>query len=231
MTKFNFFLIFLLAHFTGDFVFQTNKIARIKSLNERGLIIHTGIMFVVQTLFLSIFGSDGLLVGALGSLVHFFIDHAKNLLNRYFTNLQFILFVLDQALHICLIWLLTILLAPESDKLINYLIYIRLLTGIIILVYISTIAAKMLVRDLNPCLGRETFFKKHERPLDALAAVILWSVWFLPPALSIVLIPGMYYLYYRCQKIIFDYNAKISLAKYFIFALAGCLTFVFTNLK
>lgn len=215
MLNIEFLFIFILAHLTADFVLQTNKIARLKSEATKGVLIHSGIVCGVHILFLGIYGWAGIAAGLLGAGVHFCIDSAKKVISKYLSRLQFLYFVFDQFLHLAVILLLTKIFAPE-DTLSDYLIgVVVFLIGLILVSYVSTVAAKILLLDLFPPLSKEGFFIRNERALDAVFSLFLLGVFLIPNdfirAFVIVL---FFFIFYYVHKRLFPYKTGIVLLKY-----------------
>jgi len=217
MLKLDFFLVFLLTHLIGDFVLQTNRIAKLKATTMKGLILHSIIVMAVQVALMSLFGVNGTAAAVISGIAHFMLDYSKNLLYRYFERLQFFYFILDQLMHIVIIVFLTMLFAGNSPVS-AYQFYIRLLISLLILGYAATVAVKILLGDLHMCVGGQNFFKAHERQFDALSAIICWSIWHLPQIWGLLLVLAVFLPYSICQKKIFGYDTKVTSVKYFALA-------------
>lgn len=221
----SFFLLFILAHLTGDFVLQTDKIAKIKAEGIKGLIIHAGIITAVQIFALSFFGFNGVAAGAVCGLIHLFIDYIKNMLNKYFIGFQFLYFTFDQVIHIFILWLLTLGFSGEKE-LPSFLIpYVVQLIIIITLVYVSTVAVKILLMDIYPLLMESDFFMKFERGIDGLTSVVLgiffiFSPWFVSVAIAALLLP----VYFKVEKNRFNYGPRVLTIKYSVIVLFGLVS-------
>lgn len=222
-----FFLLFFLAHLIGDFVLQTDKIARLKSLSIRGMLIHCTAIAVVQVLILSIFGISGILAGFLCSILHFGIDYLKLRINQYILKFQFGYFLIDQLVHIGTILFLTVFLAPVSSVPMKYMEYVKLPVDVIILTFVSTVAIKLLIRDLNLNSNKHLFFEKKERIIDSCAALILCGIWFIPLILGIISAAACLYAYFKLQKAVYKYEIKTVLTKYVFFSFVGFLISIF----
>lgn len=224
MLRIDFFLIFVLAHLIGDFVLQTDKIALKKSQGVNGVAIHCAIVCAVQVALLSIFGLYGVLAGILCGIAHFLLDNVKNMLNKYFARLQSVYFLIDQAAHIALIWFFTAVFAPLSGMAAIQLLYIKIMIGIIALTYVSTVSAKILLRDIYPSMKKEVFFKKSERIIDIItASLITLVIFFLPVIWRVLLLSAAFYFYQWQQKTRFEYGVKVSFIKYLILLLTGLI--------
>jgi hypothetical protein len=151
--------MFILAHLAGDYVFQTNKIARMKSESIKGILLHSSSVCAAQVVLLSLYGIGGVFAGFAAGVIHFFLDYSKVLMNRLFGRMELIYLFIDQGLHILVIWLFTALFAPRHTFGGSLLPCIRIFIGLVILTHVSTVAVKMLVRDLYVQLKSGPFFK------------------------------------------------------------------------
>jgi len=226
MFQTDFFILFLLAHLTGDYVLQTDRIARMKAEGVTGVLVHISIISVVQISLLSLFGINGILAGAIAGVIHFFIDYAKAFITRVLKN-QFGYYIVDQSIHIAVMLVLTFIFGRESSLARNYIAYFKNVTGVIILTFFATVTVKLLLRDLYRNIKEAAFFEKYERLLDILAAVILCALFFLPALWGIVLIAALFYPYQFFQKRFFKYRIDVSAIKYLFYALTACILTAF----
>lgn len=217
----DFILVFIAAHLIGDYVLQTNKIAKMKSGAVGGVALHSLIVLVVQVVFLSLFGIKGLIAGAAGGLIHFLLDCAKIPMNRLFKKFESVYFLIDQALHLGVIWLLSALLQPPErihDAYSTYMVFIKILICVIILCYVSTVTVKIFIRDLFTDLKSQGFFRKRERIIDALLSILLFAAWLLHPGAGAAATAAAFYPYHGIQLKNYGYSLKISIVKYLVLA-------------
>lgn len=218
-----FFLSFILAHLVGDFVLQTDKIAKEKATSIKGIFKHSLIVLCVQIAFLSLFGFKGLLAGFMSGSVHFFIDYAKYFLNKrnVLKNKQILLFILDQAVHILLIILLTQILGKEyNNTYLKYSEYIECGILIIILAYVAPIASKTLIFDMRLIINSNNFFTKYERGLDRIITFILWGILnFIDFNITVLLIVTLFYIYKELEERYFKYNLPVAFIKYAVYSI------------
>lgn len=97
----------LLAHLVGDYLLQTNAMARWKSESLKGVLVHGSIVLVVTVLFALPFDPAWWPWALAIGLIHIAVDGIKFRLGNKFNVLA--LFLLDQATHlsvimIALIW-------------------------------------------------------------------------------------------------------------------------------
>lgn len=236
----DFFLVFVFAHLTGDFVLQTNKIAVMKASTMKGLLIHSGLIFVVQVVFLSIYGIDGIVAGMAAAVIHFFIDYLKNRLQPYFTKYEFVYFLLDQGLHLIVICILTQMMQGRLVLEQTYIVrmqeyipefsgYIKTGIGLILLLYVSTVAVKIWLRDLFSNIKKEAFFKDRERIVDALVCAFLCFLWYLPTIWTIVAVLVCFFGFYVVQEKKFQYRAYVCYIKYGFFIISSGLVYFFIS--
>lgn len=210
----DFFLLFVLAHLVGDYVLQTNKIARMKSEGFKGVALHTLIVGLVQITLLSGCGVRGLLAGAIGTLIHYGIDCLKFILGRYLKKMELLLYLFDQGLHFLVMLLITVILAPRTGEISNYIPYIRLLVGLILIIWTAAVTAKTVIRNFFADIRGGSFFVRQERWSDALTGGILFGSIFIHPLLGMFVILSGTYVYYRMQNKAYRYNCKVALVKY-----------------
>jgi hypothetical protein len=233
--KVSFLMVFILAHLTGDFVLQTDKIAKIKSTSVKGVAVHSGIITAVQMLFLGIFGLQGVLLGAVCGILHFLIDYMKGIIGKTL-KAHFGYFVLDQMLHFSIIALLAFLFTPTYTLFSVKVTTVKILIIIIVLVFVSTVFTKMLLRDFYESVRNGPFFKKHERLVDAIfcSAVFLsillpLPVYILLPVFLAIAAFGCF-LYTGIMRFRIGYSFSIATTKYFIYVVIAFSMLLFLRL-
>jgi len=121
----------LLAHIIADFPLQTNQIFKIKTNTEWGVLIHTLIVLIFSILFAFPYLEDPkvIIVLLVIFLSHTLIDKLKMEYSKKIKNQSIRILLLDQALHIAIIAILTfnftesyLLISPFNSLFINYLI-------------------------------------------------------------------------------------------------------------
>lgn len=105
----NLFWLLLLAHLIADFPLQMDWIYSLKKRYSWGVLPHVGIFFFFSVCLAFPFVKFSYFWIGLFSLVitHAIIDRTKTILTQKFLNDGFILFALDQGIHIFLIWLIS----------------------------------------------------------------------------------------------------------------------------
>jgi len=222
-----FFLFFILAHLIGDYVLQTDKIALKKSQGIQGVAVHTLLVCLSQLVLLAYFGVKGIVAALLGAGIHFLIDCLKLALGKRLGKIELLYYFIDQGLHLSVIWLLTVIFAPEKGTMDPVLSYVRLVIGLILLTYMSTVTVKNVVRHFFPELKQRRFFEKGERWIDAIPGVGLLISYLIHPAIFILFLIIGAFLYKKSQKAVFQYSLPVSLVKYSTLALFAFFVVLF----
>jgi len=210
----NFFLVFLLAHLIGDFVLQTDRIARLKASGSTGMSIHVVIVFLIQIIALSFFGFPGIAAATVGGIIHYFIDKMKLYLGQFIRKAQILAFAADQLLHVSVIAALTLIFSPYVNLTSSGSNIIRGIISIILASYVSTVGTKILLNDLNKKSIGTDFFKKGERLSDAALCIILASIGIYNTVLFLFSVPVFFVIYKRLQSAVFEYDLKAVTVKF-----------------
>lgn len=217
-----FVLVFLLAHFIGDFVFQSNKIAKMKSENIKGVFYHSIIILIIQVVLLSIFGLKGIIAGIINSIIHFAIDYLKLIISKYLVNLSFLYSIFDQSLHIGVILALDYILKPNTILSADTILYTKYLICLIFYTYITTVMSKMILRDLFENIRNAPFFLVKERIIDGLFSIIFFIIFiniYLLIALLISFIISI--IYFIINKRLYKYTINIVIIKLIFYLILG----------
>jgi hypothetical protein len=224
----SFFWVFIFGHLIGDFVLQTNKIAKLKTSSKRGLFVHALIVALSQVAVLIYFGIMGVTAAIIKGIIHFFIDDLKNKFNGRYNSSQTLMFVADQLVHLVFIFILTKIftnLIPQRDF---NVFYVKFGVVLILLGFVSTILIKIVLRDIKKDLQKEAFFKKNERIIDGTIAVINFLICF------IAFRYGIYFVFllipvYIVYKKYFSYNYQksiINIKFVFLMVISGIFTLI-----
>ncbi len=96
----------ILAHLLADFTLQTNKIAEVKSKNIFGVMVHTLIFFMLSLFLYNNFLENNWIYIVVIALSHFFIDTMRIVvIKKYRKKDSVLFFIVDQILHISIIFL------------------------------------------------------------------------------------------------------------------------------
>jgi len=121
----------LLAHVIADFPMQTNQIFKVKANTEWGVLIHTLIVLIFSIFFTFPYLEDPkvIIILLIIFLSHTVIDKLKMEYSKKTKNQSIRILLLDQALHIAIIAVLTfnftesyLLSSPFNSVFLNYLI-------------------------------------------------------------------------------------------------------------
>lgn len=110
------FLVYILFHILGDFYFQSKSLSIEKENSLKKLFLHSliyGVVILAPFIILNFNIIIFIIISLLLGLSHFCIDFLKTskfikmIINKFCNrfNIKLLLFVVDQALHIVLIWL------------------------------------------------------------------------------------------------------------------------------
>jgi len=112
-----FFWILLLAHVIGDFPLQTDYIYQFKRKSFWGVLPHSFICTVMNGLVLLPFLAKGQIWIAIFFLLvsHAILDRSKIVISDKYTGENLFHFLLDQVLHILLIWIVATWLSLSID--------------------------------------------------------------------------------------------------------------------
>jgi len=121
----------LLAHIIADFPMQTNQIFKVKTNTEWGVLIHTLIVLIFSIFFAFPYLEDPkvIIILLVIFLSHTVIDKLKMKYSKKTKNQSIRILLLDQALHVAIIAILTfnftesyLLSSPFNSVFLNYLI-------------------------------------------------------------------------------------------------------------
>lgn len=211
--------LFILAHLIGDFVLQTNKVAKMKAKSQKGLVLHFCLIAGAQMILLGIFyGWTGVLVAFIIALIHWLIDAIKI---KYTSGLKYqtIYFLVDQSMHLLTILGVAWLLKPGAGKYEINLLMVNLCIAVIIAVYVLSILVQFILSDFFRGYNRETFFEPYERTIDAITALL---VLFLMANLQVYTLIGLMVVgvgFALVQKRLYDYAFSAASAKFAVFLL------------
>lgn len=204
-----YFYYLLLGHLLGDFTFQTDTIAKNKSISWKWILLHS-IIITICMLFLVIL-LDYKLIGLvlINGVIHFFIDYYKSKLPVKNSLWEFIYFVIDQAAHIIIIYLISlvviknpnILPLPIDRDTLNLLIALVFITSFSS-IFIQYILRIIFYNNFRP------FFIKNERLIGKATRISLFIIFYFSYFISIfvlILIPviivlAIIYYHYRSNK-------------------------------
>ena len=170
---YSFIWLLILAHMIGDFVLQTNRVAKMKATSQKGLLLHfcliTGTQMVLMGIYYGLLGiSAAIIVG----LIHGFIDYSKVKITDKF-KYQSIYFILDQVMHILTIVVVAWLLNPGNSKYEINMHLLALNVMIIMAAYVLSILVQFLLMDFQLSKNRVAFFQPYERSIDSITALMV----------------------------------------------------------
>lgn len=158
------FYYLVLGHLLGDFTLQTNKIAKNKSNNLKWVLIHSVIVTAIMLILAIPFGFKLLKLVLLNGILHFIIDFYKSKLNPTNPFSALLYFILDQAAHIAIIYIIA-KINLDSDVILPFSqeIILLILAAVFVLSF-SAIFIQFILRLLFPSHNKD-FFNKNERTI------------------------------------------------------------------
>lgn len=138
------FLMLLLGHLLGDFVFQPGRLVVAKRHGHAGIILHTGILTALTTLVL--LGDIGRLwpAAALAGLAHLGIEHLSVRARKLMEANGLALFLLDQALHVVSLVIIAAAFGPAEPMISVWTVSLTMLAaacGMIAVAFAGSILA------------------------------------------------------------------------------------------
>ncbi len=207
----------LLAHFMGDFLLQTNKIAALKAKDKIGVSIHCTVI-LMSNLILLPFGVKSIPLIILLTMVHFAIDCIKLKIKNL--KVQFFYFFIDQALHFISSYVLCRLFNLHSTLITNRVIYYyEAAIFFIVITYVSTVIIKQFYFSFGFLNFKEhSFFLPKERELDmifnllfAVSLMLFYPYWYV---VNIIL--GIIYIIIHMKNIKFKNSLLLGKLLFFI---------------
>lgn len=171
------FYFLLLGHLIGDFVLQTDKIAENKCRHWKWNLLHVLVVTFCTLGFAYPFGS--LLFGMvlLNGAVHFLLDYYKAQITIKLRLPDLAGFLLDQSIHILLLYLISHFAVYGNQPLIDFIIvkYLMVLTFVTSFsaVFTQFVLAALFQRDGS------RFFEKGEKNVGILARIYIVIVFYM----------------------------------------------------
>lgn len=209
------FQILLFAHLLGDFVFQTNKIAYLKSHSKLGVYYHGAIVLVSNVLVLFLCNIRLMLLPLLISISHLIIDKIKNRFQSTFKGKESLLFLIDQLLHI-IVLKLAVKVFSMLPSYVMLQVDLILLSKIIILSYVSTVFCVLIIKDLYPSEKKNEFFRSGERLIEMFFSILLFIIITSKYKMSWIFVIGISLVFFMIERNYLKYEAKTIYLKSFV---------------
>ncbi|KXG43854.1 DUF3307 domain-containing protein [Tepidibacillus decaturensis] len=225
------FYYLLLGHLLGDFTFQTGKIAENKLKYWRWNLLHSSIITICMLILLFPFNSYILGFILLNGILHFMIDSFKSKLSIKSSLGSFLYFILDQVVHIMILYWLSTIIVKISPPL---LIDVQIIKFLIILVFISSFSAiliQFILKAIFPAYQKK-FFNGNEKGVGQLTRIVSFFIFYLSFSFSIYFLIGLLAI---IIGLIIYYNRKwrtwmslnYFIAKLFMDVLISMIGFIF----
>lgn len=227
------FYYLLLGHLLGDFTLQTNKIAKNKNSNLKWVLIHSLIVTITMLIFALPFGLNLIILVLFNGLLHFLIDLSKAKLNLKNPYIAFLYFILDQAIHIAIIYIISEINVDSYSQLpFSQEIITLILAGVFVFSF-SAIFIQFVLKIIFPGNNKD-FFCNNERAIGnsirlLTFLILLFSfyfgklVLFLLPIVIIIVIFFYYKSWYKWMAVNYFFT-KITLD--ILMAIIGILLYI-----
>lgn len=163
----------LLGHLLGDFTFQTNRIAENKNKHYTWNLLHTAIVTQCMLVLSIPFENFISLLVILNGGLHFIIDYFKSKLPQKTPAYDLLYFILDQCLHISIIYIISIFSKESFFKFTVAKIFVKFFTLIVFISSFASILIKYILRLLYPYC-RKTFFIGNERVIGVITRLTVF---------------------------------------------------------
>lgn len=108
--------LIILGHIVGDFYLQTDKIASNKKTSMKYMILHCLIYSMLMAVIILLLSNDVKLILQMTGLIlitHFIIDIMKKYLDKRYEKYEYMIFLLDQVVHIVVLLIVYYFLSSE----------------------------------------------------------------------------------------------------------------------
>ena len=105
----------LLVHFLADYPLQSNKLMKYKQNHLLGILLHSSVHLILSIIIALPFISYGKVLWSILIIfiAHNIVDQVKVLISKYTKLNQFAVYVLDQLVHVAIIYLIAIYFIGE----------------------------------------------------------------------------------------------------------------------
>ena len=176
------FYYLLLGHLIGDFVLQTDKIAENKGRHWKWNLLHVLVVTLCTFIFSYPFGTLFLLLVLLNGGIHSILDYYKNRINRILRLSELAGFLVDQLIHIMLLYFISQAAVYGNNHVIDF-ITIKLLIVLALVTSFSAVFTQFILAALFP-RAESKFFEKGEKHVGILTRILVSIVFYLSFILS-----------------------------------------------
>ncbi len=169
------FYYLLLGHLLGDFTFQTDKIAEKKNNDDLWIIFHTIIVTLSTIIFSIPFGIDLVLMAGINGLLHFIIDYFKSKLYIKNASFAFFYFLVDQTVHIFIIFIISQLVTPINTILPFSKNEVTFLISFVFISSFSTIFVQYIL-NIYFSSNNKSFFVGNERSIGNITRILSFFI-------------------------------------------------------
>ncbi len=222
----------MLGHLLGDFVLGGSGANSIKFYKVGGAVIHALISSVtlVGVIFF-LYGSAGLPLALTASVLHIIIDLLHWWCGGFEFKYQFILYLVDQLLHILSLVFLTSLIGATAPALSeNTVFFIDMILMILLCSVFAIVTTKTALLDIYPkYYANRKFYELSEFSVDAMFGLSIFTAYFAIPFLIIAVPVGIVFsiLYFIFTLVWIKTPAPIVLLKTITIFFLGTIMFSF----
>lgn len=208
------FISALLAHFIGDFVLQTNKIAAGKGKSVKGVTYHCMWIFAAYVILMLPFDlKTFVIVISFNTITHFMVDYFK--LKRGKLKYPTCFFFVDQIMHILCIYISVRNIGGYSEGITpQWIAFYELMVLVIISTYVATVLIKQLFFEFGKFnFAMHPFFFPKERPMDMLFCLVILTSYHLRSCAGYLLSTVIACVYYGLHQKVVSYDRRLLIEK------------------
>lgn len=171
------FYYLLLGHLLGDFTLQTNKIAERKSGNTKWILLHAIVVTICMLLLSVPFGYLTMSLVLANGALHYFIDLCKTRMIIKNQIFALVFFLLDQLLHILIIFLISIL----STRVEYFMPGNEIVKLLIVLVLVSSFSSVLTQYIIRLCFSKNSssFYNEKEKAAGNISRLLFFLALYL----------------------------------------------------
>lgn len=176
------FYYLLLGHLIGDFVLQTDKIAENKGRYWKWNLLHVLVVTLCTFVFSYPFGILLLVMVFFNGVIHYIMDYYKNGICRILRVSELTGFLIDQSIHIILLYFISQTAVYGNHQLID-LITVRYIIVLLLVTSFSAVFTQFVLAALFPRADKR-FFEKGEKQVGILTRIYSSIVFYISFAQS-----------------------------------------------
>lgn len=176
------FYYLLLGHLMGDFVLQTDRIAENKGAHWQWNLLHVLVVTFCTALLSYHFGILLVILVILNGALHYILDYFKGGISRSLHLPELAAFLLDQSVHITILFLISLTAIYNPNVHYMDFLYIKYILILVLITSFSAVFNQFVLAAMFP-RTKSKFFEEGEKILGILTrlffSVILYLAFFL----------------------------------------------------